>query len=293
MSRLLANPNPRMQSMLAGPLAQRNAAVSRFNRIRDAHFGIGPNRMPRGLRGLRGLSRGAGFGDAVMEGLTPMLRTQVMLNEWERASAASRAYQGQIRRAAATEYWAQRRETAQTQYREMIDGSTCGADQECRMRAARQQYGTRLPASGTWSGQPGNSVWTPAAGTEARQALDETNAARTAAGRSPLQGVRYRNGFPEFRPFSSANVPIPNMQGNLRTGPTGDVGQARRILGDRWSPGMEEGRTWHHHQNTRNLLAVDSRIHNATIRDAPTGRWLATGGALHTGGASATRDPLF
>ena len=293
MGRLLASPNSRMQSMLAGPLARRNAAVERFTRIRDGHFGIGPNRVRGPLRGLRNLGRGAGAGDAAMEALTPMLRAQVMLNEWERAGAASRAYEGQVRRAAANEYWAQRRETAQAQYRDTINGNNCGGDQACRMRAARQQYGTRLPASGTWSGEPGNSTWTPAAGSEARQALNETNATRIANNRPPLAGVRYRNGFPDFRPFTAGGAAIPNMQGNLRTGPSGDVGQARAAMGSRWSPGLEQGRTWHHHQNTTNMMLVDSRIHNATIRDAPSGRWLATGGALHTGGASATRDPLF
>ena len=293
MGRLLANPTPRMQSMLAGPLAARDAAISRFTRIRDAHFGITPRGA--GTNAMRRMNRmGSGFGDAVLEGLTPILGTEVMLNEWERASAATRTYEAQLRRAAANEYWAQRREQAKEAYRDTIDSENCGNDQACRMRAARQQYGTRLPASGTWSGEPGNSVWTPAAGTEASQALSETNAARTAAGQAPLDGVRYRNGFPDFRPFSAANVPINNMQGNLGTSAAGDVGQARSALGDRWSRGMEIDRTWHHHENTRNMLLVDSRIHNAALPPGDNSTvWRPTGGALHTGGASAVRDPLF
>lgn len=294
MGQLVQNPNARMQSMLDGPRASRDAAVARFRQVRDSHFGI--SRRPGSALGRVSRSTG-GFGDAVMEGLTPILRTQVMLNEWERAAAAERAYQQAVQRAAAKEYWAQRREQAKAEYQRSVDEEDCGNNQECRARKARQKYGTRLPASGTWSGEPGNSTWTPDKGTPAHNALQETNAARAAKGQPPLSGVRYNNGHPNFAPFSKSHVRIEKMQGNLNVGPDGDVGQARAAsaskYGDSWSRSQERGRVWHHHQDAGRMLLVDERIHNSTIRDAPSGTWVGTGGALHSGGASVAKSPLF
>ncbi|MDF3421471.1 hypothetical protein HKX54_02175 [Sulfitobacter sp. M57] len=300
MGNLVRNPNARMSSMLTASRNARDLAVNRFNTVRNAHFGIGPrpgstsrSRIVNGLSRLNRGGSGGGFG-AALEGLTPILRSEAMLNEWERASAAERAYQTQVRRAAANEYWAQRREQAQRGYSEALEN--CDS-QQCRRDRARQQWGTRTPRGGTWSGEPGNSKWTPDRGTPAYQALQDTNATRAANGQSPLSGVRYRNGHPNFAPFSNSRVRIPNMQGNHSSSPGGDYHQAREAArvrnGGTWSRSMETGRTWHHGPDGQRMYLVDQRIHNTVYTPPGSGTRIATGGVPHSGGASMVRSPLY
>lgn len=71
-------------------------------------------------------------------------------------------------------------------------------------------------------------------------------------------GVRFtEDGFPEFEPYSIAQVRIdPHFVGNHTT----DFTEANRRAGlDR----MPDGHTWHHHQDTTTLLLVPIDIHDA------------------------------
>ena len=292
MANLLQNPTPRMASALQGPRLARDRAVVEHLARRDRHFGLNQGRRAARARGL-----GTAF-DAVMMGLAPIVSTNQMLDAWEARAAAERRFALLERRVAAREYWDQAASTAQARYQETINSGACGGLQGCLDRAARGQWGTRLPASGTWSGTPGDSVWTPDAGTPAAQAVADADTRSRANGGPGVQGVRYRQGHPDFGPFSSANVRITNMRGDTGTGPNGDFGQARRAASQRYGSGWdpraaETGRTWHHHQNGTNMQLVDSRIHSTAYPDPGTGTRIRTGGAVHTGGASMARSRSY
>lgn len=300
MGQLQRNPTPRMQEMLRPAAEARDSAVGRYQRIRDAHFNLnrrGGAGLEGALRRMNRMSTGGGL-EAAVDGLTPYLRVQVMLDEWEKAAAAQRKYETAVRRAAVYEYWNEKREVGKAEYDRTIASGACGANQACLGKAARQQWGTRIPANGTWSGVPGNSVWTPEPGTDADDALKDENARRTAAGKTPLGGVRYRNGHPDYGPFSSARVRISDMQGNTSKGPAGDFGKARAAARQRYGPNWnhktaEVGRTWHHNWDGEKMYLVDQRLHNTVFTDPSSGIRRATGGSVHTGSASMVRDPRF
>lgn len=140
----------------------------------------------------------------------------------------------------------------------------------------------RLPRSrGAWSGVPGNSVWT---------------STRPAVQQFAPNGVRFRNGYPDFRPWQVAEVRI-GQSGLASDFADADARLAQRIVdgdfpmpqgyqlsdfmhnGQPIAAGVERYRraarlTWHHHQGGNVMLLVPTRLH----ANVP-----------HTGGASAAR----
>ena len=141
----------------------------------------------------------------------------------------------------------------------------------------------RLPRSGgSWSGVPGNSVWT---------STNPDVIAVTGNGQ-----VRFRNGYPDFSTWSRGQVNIG------QSGHASDFAEADRLFaegvvrgsrpvppgytvddfsrnGEAIAAGTERyrrtvGLTWHHHQGGRRMLLVPTRLH----ANVP-----------HTGGASAAR----
>jgi len=143
----------------------------------------------------------------------------------------------------------------------------------------------RLPrAHGDWiSGVAGNGVWMPEAGS-------------AAAGLAP-QGVRFRSGYPDFRPWAQCEVRI-GQTGHASDFADADLRFAERVArgetdlvplgydvtdfvhnGQAVAAGTERYRramrlTWHHHQGGTVMLLVPTRLHSAVP---------------HTGGASAAR----
>jgi hypothetical protein len=144
--------------------------------------------------------------------------------------------------------------------------------------------GPRLPRSkGTWSGAPGNSIWT---------------STRPQVKALAPNGVRFRSGYPDFRPWQ--------VGGEVRIGQTGfasDFAEADARYAERIAAGTEpvppgyslsdftgrngegiaegvkryrraEGLTWHHHQGGTVMYLVPTKLH----ANVP-----------HTGGASAAR----
>jgi hypothetical protein len=141
----------------------------------------------------------------------------------------------------------------------------------------------RLPRThGRWvSGVPGNGVWLPNPGP-----------ARTLA----PQGVTFRNGYPNLRPFALVEVRIGQVglasdfadadlrfaqrvvSGNIQP-PAGYVVADFMHNGEAIAAGTARYRraeklTWHHHQGGTVMLLVPRRLHSAVP---------------HTGGASAAR----
>jgi len=240
-----------------------------------------PSQRSALMRSLRRVGRGGrGAADAALgRQLVKLLTVKPLFDAAGRAGAVQRQL-GNLsklgrQKATAAEYWLRKRRQAYRNFEKKYDNCTTEA---CRRRVKkeyrRNKWGTRLPKSGKWDGEPGNSKWRPDPGTPAAKALKEHG----------QTGVQYRNGHPDFGPVSKANVPIDGMKGNTGS----DFTKARNAMGPGYDRRvMEKGYTWHHHQNTRNMQLVDSRIHNTVYDKMPTG------GAVHTGGASAVKDPVF
>ncbi|WP_308917136.1 HNH endonuclease [Jannaschia sp. LMIT008] len=194
-----------------------------------------------------------------------------------------------IRCQSARRYWAaNRRDKLAKLRRELRECDT----EACRQRARdaiqdhfRNPWGTRLPEAGpgkgAWGGQPGNSRFVPEAGTPMANAIARYNRANG----TNHSGVRFREGFPDFGQYRSTSVEIPNMRGNYDDGrrstpdDLGDFGQARQAMADRnggrWTRSMENGQTWHHHQDGVTMELIDQDVHAAVG---------------HTGGGSMMRD---
>jgi hypothetical protein len=142
----------------------------------------------------------------------------------------------------------------------------------------------RLPRSkGVWSGDIGNSVW--------KSKKPEVRA--IAPG-----GVRFRNGYPDFSPWSRGQINLGEMSGYGSDFAEADAAFANGVINrtrpvpnkftraDFIGPGgrpnasttklyrQEAGLTWHHHQGGKLMLLVPTELH----ANVP-----------HTGGASAAR----
>ncbi|WP_425640328.1 HNH endonuclease [Agrobacterium radiobacter] len=207
-----------------------------------------------------------------------------LMSQVAAAQRKVKALEDHVRKsAAASKYWASKRGEAYRKLQEDL--------RKCNTKACRQkkidEYKNggkykNIPREGKWSGEPGNSKWSPEPGTPADKALKEYG----------QDGVQYRNGKPDFSPFSQKGpdgkpieARIPDMQGN-HAARNGDFGQARTAMKERygsWNASkMEDGYTWHHNEDTSTMQLVDERI------DA-----VKSGGGAHTGGASAVKDPAY
>jgi hypothetical protein len=81
----------------------------------------------------------------------------------------------------------------------------------------------------------------------------------------PLKGksVAYDSlGFPDFEPYSIKKVTI-KMHGNRSyREPDGDFGNANVKAGYARNGGEPSTHTWHHHQDRRTMLLIDTKIHD-------------------------------
>ncbi|CAG9001015.1 MAG: hypothetical protein CENE_03023 [Candidatus Celerinatantimonas neptuna] len=89
------------------------------------------------------------------------------------------------------------------------------------------------------------------------------------AGRTHPSGVKFNNqGFPDFSPYSKAQVDIKGLTGNYAK----DAAMANKAVGLKSTP---DGYVWHHVENAKTMQLVPKDIHNA---------------ARHTGGAAVLRN---
>ena len=126
-------------------------------------------------------------------------------------------------------------------------------DQKAHLKGPQYNNTPKDGPNGSWSGERGDSTWVPSDG-------------------SPK--VTYKNGFPDYGPYSKGNVDIP-MQGNTTTDFTNADRAMREKLGDpNWT--RPKDYTWHHNENGTTMQLIPKNIH-------------ATGGGAttpHMGGAS-------
>jgi hypothetical protein len=146
----------------------------------------------------------------------------------------------------------------------------------------------RLPrvGRGRWSGTPGNSIWYP--GKDENEILGVIGKGN---------GVRYRNGYPDFSPWSRGQVNLGGMSGEADDFSEADKLFAQGVMNRTRDPPtgftreqfiyngkpnasttkayrQTVGLTWHHHQGGKLMLLVPTDLH----ANVP-----------HTGGASAAR----
>ncbi len=129
--------------------------------------------------------------------------------------------------------------------------------------------GIRIPSSnGSWEGEVGNSGW--------KSTKPEVIA--VTKGKS----VEFKNGFPDFSPWSKGEVKLPNMKGNHDS----DFKAADKLFAEQKGWFKEDGSadwkkvqklrddnslTWHHHEDCTTMQLVPSDLNNKIS---------------HTGGAS-------
>ncbi len=154
----------------------------------------------------------------------------------------------------AAKYWADMAKARKEAYDAAV--VSCNGTKSCLDRLPSPkgpQYDTlpKDPNKGSWSGTPGDGVWTPKDG-------------------GPP--VTYANGFPNFSPFSKADVDIP-MKGNSTDFTAADKAMRARTGDPNWQ--IPDGYTWHHKENGVTMQLVPSSINTASY-----------GGVNHTGGAA-------
>lgn len=175
--------------------------------------------------------------------------------------------------------------TAIRKKRRIGKNSTKAAQNKVTQNCNYNRFGTRLPNDGKWSGEIGNSKWTPEPGTKRANIVNKyTNG----------KPIEFKNGYPDFSPYlhkhkgKPASVDI-EMQGYItktsksgRTykanpdGPNAD--KAMKVRDPGWE--LPDGYTWHHNQNGKTMEAVPSDLHSSIT-------------VPHTGGGSIVGDPGF
>lgn len=134
------------------------------------------------------------------------------------------------------------------------DAAKCKTKKNCKPN--EEKYGTTLPADdkGTWSGEKGNSVYTPKDGGPS---------------------IEYKDGYPDFSPHvhnhngTPARVEI-DMDGSSKDFTAAN--QEMRKIDPNWR--QPEGTTWHHKEDGVTMELVPSNVNKTP----------------HTGGASIVKE---
>ena len=125
-------------------------------------------------------------------------------------------------------------------------------------------YGTVLPRKG-FKGARGNSAWEPDWNSARGK---EIMAAQEKAGVKAGTPIEYRDGFPNFEPYSIANPKIKNMTGVDADDFRAATAEMRKT-DPKWT--KPDGYTWHHSEDGTTMMLVPTKIN---------------GNVAHSGGAS-------
>lgn len=131
-------------------------------------------------------------------------------------------------------------------------------------------FGTRTPKAG-FSGDRGNSPWTPDASTSYGKKVLEWQKKNGVPPGTPIQ---YRQGFPDFSPYAKHQVKI-DMTGIDADDFAAANGAMKKI--DPNYTKQPDGWSWHHSEDGKTMLLVPSEINSVP----------------HTGGAAAAEVPGF
>lgn len=222
-----------------------------------------------------------GFGDGAKSAIRGTRLARAGQKALSKLDEAKKALDQARKAEAARLYGKLQKRTPFEKYKDAL--KKCNSE-ECK-RKAKQKYKedryARLPKNGTWKGAPGDSMFVPKKGSELEKYMGEKYPG--------VEGVNFKNGEPDFSPFSKGEVYIPDMGGrkNGADVPT-DFTQARQAMRQKngsWDKSVDElGYTWHHKGDGATMELVDSKIHNTALDG---------GGVAHSGGNSMTADPEY
>jgi hypothetical protein len=196
------------------------------------------------------------WGDVFFDviGFVPVLdlvkgaRTGLKVNDIRRGVDAANTAMGRVfqtTKDTAAKYWADMAKARKAAYDEAV--KKCNGKKACLDKLPSPKG----PQYDTLPKDPNKGSWTPKDGSPA---------------------VTYKNGFPDFKPFSKADVEIP-MRGNSTDFTAADKAMQARTGDANWQ--RPDGYTWHHKEDGVTMQLVPSSINTASY-----------GGVNHTGGAA-------
>lgn len=130
-------------------------------------------------------------------------------------------------------------------------------------------FNNRLPRSGEWSGEPGNSTWTPN--------KDEVPSKANVDGKTwddilkdhGIDGIPFKDGEPDFSEVSRGTVEIDDFS-TKRFGAGGNFDQADAKLAEQKGCTLEDVQkwraendyTWHEKQDCKTMQKVPREVHH-------------------------------
>lgn len=127
----------------------------------------------------------------------------------------------------------------------------------------------RLPKSGTWEGEKGNSKWFPNKEDVPSSANSEGRTWEDILKDYSIDGIPFKNGEPDFSEVSKGTVEIEDFS-TERFGAGGNFDQADRKLAEQRGCTVEEVRqwrsennyTWHEKQDCKTMQKVPREVHH-------------------------------
>lgn len=205
------------------------------------------------------------------------------------------------RRAHAAKYWDEIVHAGRKRYDEAI--ASCST-QACRdavpvsLKGDHYKLTPADPKKGDWvGGARGDGVWKPKPGNRLSRELENfsSNPKLNPSGK-PVEGITYRNGFPEYddlvvpavparkgQPLRKAQVEIPQTGNNGIDFPAADselleaTGKTKAMLEDELGTKL----TWHHKEDGVTMQLVPEKVHGARS------------GSGHSGGSSLVQTPEY
>lgn len=133
-----------------------------------------------------------------------------------------------------------------------------------------------LPSSGgEWTGERGESKWKPNPDGIPKKDNPNNQTWREILEKYGIDGIEYKDGYPDFSPVSKADVEIDDFTKDRQK----NFAQADEKLAKQWSKEgkdgktnwtvqdirqyrQENGLTWHEHQDCKTMQLVPKEIHN-------------------------------
>ncbi len=137
----------------------------------------------------------------------------------------------------------------------------------------------RLPTDGAWTGEKGNSVWIPDLDKVPNNLQNNTNPEnltwREILQKYGIEGIEYKDGYPDFSPFTQGEVEIDNFTENRQL----NFAQAEEKLANQWTAEgrndkvwtardvqryrKENNYVWHECEDCKTLQLIPKDVHEA------------------------------
>lgn len=136
-------------------------------------------------------------------------------------------------------------------------------------RVSENAYNNRLPRSGEWSGEVGNSDWKPNRDDVPNSANEDGRTWGEILDKYGIDGVPFKDGEPDFSEISKGTVEIDDFC-TKRFGAGGNFNQADQKLAEQRGCTVEEVQkwraehdyTWHEKQDCKTMQKVPRDVHH-------------------------------